>query len=435
MKKRWVIVLCLLIALCASAAAEEIAVRVGEQTFSTEEIQTYMDKVGKSAGTSFGMFIADDGASSGEEFLNDAAEYFVTMGVVMQKLADLGLDSISEAEENDLRRYARETYEQIWQEMLARVQEAYPELEDAETAVTETVEDAGYAMDDIYQQGLISLRNQRLIDVYCKDITLEDGEAEAYYEEKIVKPDRDKYESDVPRFEQEVLFAGGSSAYVPEGYFYIKYIVLEPDADASEAVFAAQETLAACEADCAAAREELTDAAVEGDVPEELRKRYQALAEAQEKARAALEEKLCAAEEVYAPVADLVQREVNEGTPFEELIEKHSVLQDMVEADDPGFAFHPDSQIWDERLAEAVEKLEKYGDCTPPVYALDSVYIVCRMDDMRCGAYAPAEETMQGFGEDILYAKQLEALGELIEEWRQEMEVEVDLSGLRVPED
>ena len=94
---------------------------------------------------------------------------------------------------------------------------------------------------EAYREELeLSLKNQRLLNLYCGEIALGDGEALAYYERQYVSVCRERYEGNIPLFEQEVLVSGGISYYVPEGYRRIKHIVMALPEDTAERLSALQ---------------------------------------------------------------------------------------------------------------------------------------------------------------------------------------------------
>lgn len=434
MKRTAACLLIMIIVLCGSALAEEAAVRVNEKVYTVSEVQKYIDETAVNMSMMLGIDIADIyDADSREEFLTEAAEHFVTVELMNEKLRELGMLDISEEEEDALREFAQVKFDEIWMGLNERIEEAYPGLEDRERYVTQLVESAGYSMDGIYGQALQALRQQRLIDLYCTDIEVSDEETEAYYEENFVAPDREKYEGDIDAFESEVLLGGGSSSYVPVGYFYIKYIVLEPKEASEDAVYSAEIKAA----ECAAARENAYNAlavgALENGDLDALRTAYQTALGEETCALEALDEAAAAAERDYLPIWQVVRDALVAGETFEEQMLKFSIDTDMAQDIDTGYPFHPVSRIWDTRLSESVSTLTSEGEITMPIYASGRIYIVCRMQDLPEGAYPLDAEAREELRQGILLDKQAERLDELAAEWRKDAEVEIDISGLVFP--
>ena len=69
----------------------------------------------------------------------------------------------------------------------------------------------GYTLDAYRQEAELTLKNQRLIALYCGDISVTDQEVQDYYEQQYVSVYRARYEDDIPLFEQEVLLSVNTS--------------------------------------------------------------------------------------------------------------------------------------------------------------------------------------------------------------------------------
>lgn len=430
---RKLLCLVLMLALCAVSLAEGVpAVQVNDRVFSTEEVQDYVNQTAVNlqltTGSAVDLLFEDEA-----EFLEAAAEHFVTVAIVDEKLKELYLDRLSDEEEQSLKLAARQTYDEIWNMVADRLRESYPEVEQGEELVTQTMEAAGYSMDDLYEAARQELLQQKLMDFYCSDVTVTEEDARAYYQETSVQPDRAAYEGNVPLFEQEVLLVDGASAYIPEGYFYIKYILLEPDGELRERIEDAQTDLNVCQEETQAAYDNLAKTALEEGDTDAARERYERAEQAEADAQAELERATADAEEAFEPLMEIVLGAIADGADFEELIDDYSDQPAMNSVQDPGFPFHPDSLIWDEHLREAVSKLERYGECAGPVYAMGAVYIVCRMDDMVCGEYEPGQEELEQLRQDLLDQKRAERLDELVQGWRGDFDIELNLDGLVMP--
>ena len=428
--------LCLIaLLLTGSVNAEGIAVRVNDRNFTTETVQKYINESAINMQLTVGTTVQALFGETPEEYLEAAAEHFVTVAIVESKLHDAGLDSLTDDEENGLREYAREMYEQIWQEVLEALKKEFPDETYTERAVTETMEAAGYSIDGIYEKARQNLFMDRITDLYCVDLTVTEEEVREFYRQSYVLPDREKYEGNVPLFESEILFGGGTSTYVPEGYFYIKYILLNPSEERGAAISETQAALQTAEEEAAEIHEMLLGEALKEDADlSGLREKALDAEQAEVEARSAAEEQLRLAETDYAPMIDLIRTAMNDGESFESLIAKHSVQPAYTSPEEPGFPFHPDSAYWDEEIRTGISGLKQYGDCTEPLCTNGMIYIICRMDDMAGGEFEPDEATWQSLRDTMLQARQSKALDDLVQTWRSEYTIETDLSGLIFPE-
>ncbi|MCQ2457626.1 MAG: hypothetical protein MJ142_02715 [Clostridia bacterium] len=422
----------LLIAQCAGA--DGFAVRVNDRTFSVETVQKYINETAANMPLTLGDTARNIFAGAETEFLEAAAEHFVTVAIVEDRLSAKGLDKLTDEETETLQDYARQTYDQIWQSVSDALKEEYPGEELTDRAVTETMENAGYSMDGIYEKAVQSLLLERFAKTFCTGTDVTDEDVRAFYRTTYTEPDRALYEHDIGLFEKQVLLGGGESTYMPEGYFYIKYIALKPSGQRAAEIEQAENALSAARAEAGEAEKALTLAALENTDLTAPRERYQAALEAEESAQAALEEQQRLAEAEYIPMAELFRSALAEGETFESLIGKHSIQQSYAGRDEPGYPFHPDSPNWEDGVREKIAALKARGDCTDPIYTAGTVCVYCRMDDMACGEYEPDEAVWAEMKASLLQARQSEATDEKVAAWRGEYEIEIDLTGLVFPE-
>ena len=160
MKKLFALLLAamLIFTVALSTAEEAIAVRVGNYTFTRQQVQKYINQVTLNIELASGQKLTDlYAADERQQFLMDAAEHFVTVGVLREKLKEAGQDQLTEYEQSELNEYARTMYDEVWNSFYDRLTEAYPDMEFEASFVTEVMEEAGYSMDDIYEIGLLSV--------------------------------------------------------------------------------------------------------------------------------------------------------------------------------------------------------------------------------------------------------------------------------------
>lgn len=409
------------------------AVTVNGREFSTEEVQRYLNATAINIRLTLGASVLEVYPDS-REFLSDAAEHFVTVAIMDEHLKRLGLYDITPEEQQSLYLIAQQTYEQVWQRIYDLVSENGSGTVPNEKNITAIMETSGYSLDDIYQNALNELRQERLMEAFCSEITVTDEEALATYEETEVTPSRERYENNIPLFEQEVLLSGNPCAWIPDGYRYMKYILVRPPEALSDAVDAA--LLRCDEADIAVenAYQALAQAAIEGTDLNEMRETYLMSVSEQETAYTMLNAAKQAAETAYLPLKDEIVNLLDNGLSFEELISRYSEAPTATDPAAPGYPVHRDSVIWDPAIRDATMALERYGECSDPVWAGGAVYILCRMDNMRSGAYELSSGELDNYKAVLLYNRRLIRLNQLTEEWREDCDISIDLSHLVVPE-
>lgn len=86
-------------------------------------------------------------------------------------------------------------------------------------------------MDAFYREALTNERELRMLSVYCSDVVVSENDVNAFYMDNYVNPDRERYENDIALYESEIVAKNNEAFFVPEGYRYIKQILLPlPDA-------------------------------------------------------------------------------------------------------------------------------------------------------------------------------------------------------------
>ena len=236
MKKRgWIALLCGLLAVCPALAEQtDGVVRGGEGIYDVQTVQNALN-AGYQLYESSGISLS---AAQKQQLADSVLERFVGLGVLENQLRREGQAEIDEPTRQALDEQARQAYEAAWQQMAEAIRSGTPNATDEQISAFLT--HMGYTLDAYRQEAELTLKNQRLIALYCGDISVTDQEVQDYYEQQYVSVYRARYEDDIPLFEQEVLLSGGQTYYIPEGYRRIKHIVMAlPDADAASAQIAA----------------------------------------------------------------------------------------------------------------------------------------------------------------------------------------------------
>lgn len=427
---------CVLLLYAVMASAEnEICVRVNQQTFTREQVQKYINQVMLSVELSTGEALSNYyGPDEQTQFLTDAAEHFVSIGVLREKLKEAGQEELSADEQIMLNNYVRTTYEQVWNDFAERIAETYPDLDLGADFVTDVMEEAGYSMNDIYEIGLLSIQEQRLFALYCNDIAYTDEELLAYYEEHFVAQDREKYADNIGQFEADVILRGGTSAYMPEGFFYVKYLSFTPSQERMSAILAAGTALNEEQAALEKMNTDVLAAVLDGSDIESMRTQLSAEQQAVAVKETALNEAKAAAAGDFMPLLELIMAAMNDGVSFDEIMDRYSNGADSRDYSDDGYPFHPQSILLDPVFVQQVSAAEKQGDLVGPFFAGERVYIVYRAADLTGGAFYPDDESMEAMRTTLLYERRTERLNELTAQWRNEMDVSVDLTGLEFPQ-
>ncbi len=395
MKRIWIALLCCLLMLCcagcgAMAEQTDAAVRVGDVVY---DLQTVQDAL-----TASRMLYVTAGVrlnDAQKQLLTDGVlEHFIGLGVLESLLREAGQAEIDSETQSLLDQQARQTCEAARQQMAEAIREEAPDASDEQ--IDAFLEDMGCTPDAYREELELSLKNQRLLNLYCGEITLSDGEALAYYERQYVSVCRERYEGNIPLFEQEVLLSGGISYYIPEGYRRIKHIVMALPEEIADRLSAMQSGSTAISKDA-----------------------WQALQEA--------------AGEAMKPKTDAIYQALADGESFESQMALYS-YDTGVAPEDAGYLLHADSVLWDEGFLKAALALEHPGDVSGPVVTPAGIHIILYAGDEPAGALALTKEQQELLKQEALADKQTRALEELVSQHRGDYEIETHPEWLTIPE-
>ena len=395
MKGTWISLLCCLLMLCcvgcgAMAEQTDAAVRVGDVVYDLQTVQDTLT-ASRILYETAGMSLND---AQKQQLTDSVLEHFVGLGVLENLLREAGQAEIDEQTQRMLDEQAQQTYEAAWQQMSAAIREEVPEVSDEQ--INAFLLDMGCTLDAYRQELEQSLKNQRLLDLYCGGIVLGDGEALEYYERQYVSVCRERYEGNIPLFEQEVLMSGGISYYIPEGYRRIKHIVMALPEDIAQSISALRSGSSAIAQD-----------------------EWQALQEA--------------ACEAMKPKTDAIYQALAEGESFESQMKLYS-YDTGVAPEDPGYLIHADSELWEDGFLKAAMALEHPGDVSEPVVSSAGIHIILYAGDEPAGPLALTQEQQELLEQAALTDKQTQALEALVSQHRGDYEIETHPEWLTVSE-
>ncbi len=418
-----VLLLSLLLTTCISALSESaedpVVVRVGDITFTQSEVQFgYV--------SSLDVLKAFNGEVTDEDrqvLLEGTIQRAVDIGVAECKLKQLGKYDFTEEELSTLQYSAQQAFDQTWQELYKRAQEE--DVETTEAEITHWLEESGYTVDAYFREAQITERQYRLVEMYCSDIVLKQSDVDDFYMENYVEPDREKYENDIDLYDSEIALTNSEAFFVPEGFRYIKQIVLPLPDGFEDQLKPYERRVKSRLQDAQTVYLELADAAAEAETMEDFAEQkaaYKAAREKMEEARQAYLAKLKEAVPQVQDTVDTIRQATEAGIRFEDLIKKYSIDQQYVEGN--GFQFHPNSKRWPEPFGEAIAAMEKPGDLSEPVASVDGVHIFCYMGDVPAGVHTLTDEERAALEQSALRAAQKKKLDELVQEWKADYEIE-----------
>ena len=401
----------------AEAADDPVVVQVGDYTYSKSLVEFAMRSLADQNGMLWEVLSPEEK----EAFRDAAVRQIIGIGVIEAKLAELGKHDFTANEEELLRSSAQASYDQIWLDFYQYMRDNNADF--TEKDVTEWLEEMGYTLDMFFENAKAIERQFRMFDLYCADVKLTDSEIDAYYQETYVKPDQERYEHDIPTYEKEILLLGNESFFVPEGYRYLKWIMIPYPDELLKETRPQLFQLYLTENALKAAYDAMAEAATVVEDMNELISYREAFDECKAKNRAAgdaLAAKLSQALPMAEEIAAEVREKLRQGTAFEQLVTKYSADDTYADPANPGIPFHPDSLNWSERQREGIATLQNAGDISAPVLASEGIYLLYYAADVPSGAHVLTDEERDALSQTALYSAQLNRLNELLEGWKQD---------------
>ena len=428
-KQCLVCLLALLAALCLPTLAESaredpVVVRVGEFSYPLSVVQGSLDSE-----LELSQMLRGDAPSKEEKEarLQGVVDSFVGLGVIENKLTEAGKNDFTDAEVEALNQTAQSKYEELWQTLYQQMQQSDAAVTEAQ--VTSQLESMGYTFQAIYDELELETRQNRAVELFVGEIVLTQDQVDEYYEAQFVGPDRADYENDIDRYDQEILMNNNEAFFTPEGYRYIRQIVLEIPEAALNATRTEQVALTRATQAMAVTLQNLTLAATEAeDWNEELAAAKAAYDEASDALNDAQADYASALESAALPLVQDVVDEINEqyaaGIYFKSLISRYSTDKSERNVSGDGYPFHPDSKMWPEAFRAAAAALEKPGDISAPVLTEQGVHIICYEGDVPAGAHVLNDEERNMLNAAALRYYQMEKLNALVEGWQADYEIE-----------
>lgn len=406
-----------------TAAEDPVVVRVGSISYSLSVVQASLDDTLDMAGALLDSPVTDEDRQAGVEA---AIEKFVNMGLIENKLTEAGKNDFTQSEDELLKGAAQNKYEELWQILYQRMKQSNEEV--SEEDVTDIMDAQGYTVEAIYDELVTSERNHRAVDLFCPDVTITQEQVDAYYEERFVAPERERYQDNVALFEEEIVATNGESFYIPEGYRYIRQITLDYPKEATKAAKGLEKELSSAVQAVATAFQKLSVAATQVEDLNDLKDLRAEYDSANEVAMARREAWLAKLQAESEPLLEETFRDIEArfaaGIDFKTLIEDYSTDKTEKNLSGDGYLFHPDTTSWPETFVAAAKALENPGEISKPVYSETGIHILFYAADAPAGEHALTEEERTQLNAATLQYYQNERLLELCDTWKANYDIE-----------
>ncbi len=401
----------------ATTPAEDkpIAVQVGDIVFYADQVQRDLDVLLEDYRLSGETLTKEQREAAAQEILDD----YVIRALAKAKLKQLGLGEPDKNLLYEMRSAAQKSYDEYWQKF--RNSQASAEYTDAE--LTKYLEDNGINVDYFFNTLQTEYEMRTLAEHYDIKASVSDEELDAFYQENYVEPSRERYEDNIPLFEEEVIVGGYDSAYVPEGFRILHQIVIPVPDDIRDELTALEEEAAGETQKAEEAYNKIAQLAIEGKDTTEQTKIYR-------EAMARIDELNIEYGKQWQSVLDATADECDEiyarmltGETFEDLMKLYNPDNVLI--------YHAKSVRWSEELMAGAATLTKKGDISQPTLCADGVHILCYYDDVPSGdTKLEAKEDRAALRNMLEQKQMMDEIKKLTDPWGEEFGLITDISTL-----
>lgn len=305
------------------------------------------------------------------------------------------------------------------------------------------VESIGFSRERCLEQAKLAAIESKLSAIVNKDTAVTDAEVKASYDE-LLSAQQTACETNPSALEENVL-NGDIALYYPEGYRYVKHILLMPaDSALTANVRTLSNEISALDAEIAALDTQIaelesatvSEPSTSGEAivtAESLEaQKAQKLSDRQAK-QAAHEDAISAVWNDLQPKLDEVNARIEAGEDFDALIDEYT--QDPGSRNEPiktnGYLIYDKSTKWDPAFLEAALGIQSPGECAQPVLGASGIHIIKYESATSVGALA-FEDVKDKVTEITLKDKQDTLYDDARRLWYEEANLAIDLGGWKL---
>ncbi len=365
-----------------------------------------------------------------DEIQSTAKDEVIRQEVIRQQAAALGLDQLSEQELTQLKADVDETYA----DTLTQLQGYYladTELtgEELEHELEHLAEDTGNTPESIEAYLKVELISDKLNAEAVKDVAVSDAEVLEEYDAKVAA-DKATYDESPDAYGQD-LNGGSTPYYAPEGYRYVKQVLVKFLAEDQAEIDLIQSEKTTADSNLLAAQDakKANDDAMSADgITEDDKKALEAKTAELEAAVVAAQEvsdklaqDLLAArnkgyENILPKAQDVYNKATAEGADFDALVAEFNEDTGMPAT---GYAVREGFASFDEAFVKPAMALAAIGDVAEPSQGIYGYYLVQYAADITAGP-VDYDTVKDALHEELMNVRKAETWEAAITKWTEE---------------
>ena len=395
---------------------QNVAVKAGDVVFYADELQTKLDALLEDYELVGAPLSDEKRAEAAQEIIDE----YAIRALVKAQLEKLGVAQPDKNTLYDMRTSAQNNYEIYWQKI--RNLDSSEEYTDKE--LTDYLEENGITVDYFFDTLLTQYEMQEIMDRYDIKVDVTDEDVDAFYEENYVKPCRERYENNIPLFEEEVVYGDYESAYTPEGFRLIHQIVIPIPEDIQKELNRVEDEAAEAAQEAEDAYNKVAELGINGKDSSGQAEIYHNAMDRIDKLDVEYGKLWQSALKATEDESDEIYARMMTGESFDDLMKFYDP-DDIV-------IYHPQSENWPTEFMDGAATLKKKGDISQPTLCSDGVHILYYYDDVPSGALelenaSDREQIRQVLTEQ----RMMDALKQLTDPWAEEFGLQTDISVLK----
>lgn len=394
----------------------QIAVQAGDFYYYADQVQRDLDMLLENYELAGVILTEEDRAAAAQETLNG----YAIRALVKAQLKKLGLDKIDDNTLYSLRKEAQQSYDAYWQKF--RKSDNSAGYSDEE--LTSYLEENGINIDYFFEELQTNYELQQIMDYYSVEIKVTDDDVDRFYEDTYIQPCRERYENNIPLFEEEVICGDYDSAYVPDGFRILYQIVIPVPEDIRMELTRVENDANAQAKEAEDAYNKIASYVIDGKDTSSLEETYRNAMNHIDELNVEYGRLWQSVLKATSDECDRIYAKLQSGESFEDIMKSYNP--------DNALIYHPKSQRWSEELMSGAATLKNKGDYSQPTLCSDGVHILYYYEDIPGGETKLENEDDRNYlRELLLQQRSFEALEELTKPWAEEFGLVTNISTLK----
>lgn len=411
------LVLALMLLLAGCAEKDPVVISVNGETLTLSALTEQVDAQIAYNQQINNLTMSYYGVSAGyptdrTEVATTLANACVNTMVALQKAKELGMDQLTEEEATAVKEAAQAEFDRIIASVAASDYADLPAEEATQKAIT-FAKEKGVDVNSYIESETKTIMLDKLQAEMIKDVTVSDDEVQAAYDKR-VEEDKAFFDLNPQVFGDYINQDYARPYYAPEGYRYVKHILVQFTENDLTAINQKRDALVQAAGKVGQAK---NDANADVDAAQQ----------EMDAAQAALDEAIAAAREnIQARVDEVMALATAEGADFDALVAQYNQDPGMPEA---GYVICEGYPSFVESFVNDGMALANIGDVSQPSYSDYGCHIIKYVGDLAAGAYE-AEAGLAEMKAGMLSDAQDKVFEEKLNQWISEADVKIELDKL-----